>query len=111
MNRSGEEKLMADKFTVGGDASAMAGPVGRSTTASTDAMMHAEILSWSRSRGVFAGVSLEGATLRPDHDDNAKLYGRSVTQREILEGRAPAPAAATPLYDELNHWAPFKKTE
>lgn len=72
MNRGGEEKLMADKFTVGGDASAMAGPVGRSTTAQTDAMMNAEILSWSRSRGVFAGVSLEGATLRPDHDDNAK---------------------------------------
>jgi lipid-binding SYLF domain-containing protein len=111
MNRSGEHKLMEDKFTVGGDASAMAGPVGRSTTAETDAMMHAEILSWSRSRGVFAGVSLEGATLRPDHDDNAKLYGHAVTQREILEGRVPAPTVATSLYDELNRWAPFKKTE
>jgi len=111
MNRGGEEKLMADKFTVGGDASAMAGPVGRSTTAQTDAMMNAEILSWSRSRGVFAGVSLEGATLRPDHADNAKIYGRSVTQREILEGRVPAPGAATPLFSELNRWAPFKKTE
>jgi SH3 domain-containing YSC84-like protein 1 len=111
MNRGGEEKLMADKFTVGGDASAMAGPVGRSTTADTDVLMKAEILSWSRSRGVFAGVSLSGATLRPDHDDNAKLYGRAVTQREILEGRVPAPPAATQLYDELNRWAPFKKTE
>jgi lipid-binding SYLF domain-containing protein len=89
----------------------MAGPVGRSTTAQTDAMMNAQILSWSRSRGAFAGVSLEGATLRPDRDDNVKLYGHAVTQREILEGRVPAPPAATPLYDELNRWAPFKKTE
>jgi len=85
-NRGGEEKLMKDKFTFGGDASAMAGPVGRSTTAETDAVMKAEILSWSRSRGVFAGVSLEGATLRPDNDDNTKVYGHPVTQREILDG-------------------------
>jgi len=110
-NRGGEEKLMNDKFTFGGDASAMAGPVGRSTTAETDAMMKAEILSWSRSRGVFAGVSLEGATLRPDRDDNTKLYGHPASQREILEGRVEAPRAATDLYDQLNHWAPFKKTE
>ena len=102
---------MNDKFTFGGDASAMAGPVGRSTTAETDAVMKAEILSWSRSRGVFAGVSLEGATLRPDRDDNTKLYGHPASQREILEGRVPPPAAATRLYDELNRWAPFKKTE
>jgi lipid-binding SYLF domain-containing protein len=108
MNRGGEEKLMSDKFTVGGDASAMAGPVGRSTTAQTDAMMKAEILSWSRSRGVFAGVSLEGATLRPDNEDNAKVYGHAVSQREVLEGRVPAPHAATQLFEELNRWAPFK---
>jgi lipid-binding SYLF domain-containing protein len=108
MNRGGEEKLMSDKFTVGGDATAMAGPVGRSTTAETDAMMKAEILSWSRSRGVFAGVSLSGATLRPDNDDNTKVYGRPVGQREILEGRAEAPRAAAPLYEQLNRWAPFK---
>jgi len=111
MNRGGEEKLMADKFTVGGDATAMAGPIGRSTTADTDVLMKAEILSWSRSRGIFAGVSLSGATLRPDHDDNAKLYGHAVSQREILEGRVPPPAAAQGLYDELNRWAPWKKTE
>jgi lipid-binding SYLF domain-containing protein len=108
MNRGGEEKLMHDKFTIGGDASAMAGPVGRSTTAETDAMMKAEILSWSRSRGVFAGVSLDGATLRPDNDDNTKLYGKPVSQQQILNGRVAAPAAATKLYDELNHWAPYK---
>jgi len=110
-NRSGMAKLEKDKFTVGGDASAMAGPVGRSTTAQTDAMMRAEILSWSRSRGVFAGVSLEGATLRPDNDDNTKVYGKPVTQREILEGLVPAPHAAGSLYNELNRWAPYKKSE
>jgi len=111
MNRGGEAKIMADKFTVGGDASAMAGPIGRSTTAETDAMMKAEILSWSRSRGIFAGVSLQGATMWPDHDDNAKLYGKHVTQREILDSRVPPPASAQALYDELNRWAPYKKTE
>jgi lipid-binding SYLF domain-containing protein len=111
MNRKGMGDLEKDKFTFGGDASAMAGPVGRSTTAETDAMMRAEILSWSRSRGVFAGVSLEGATLRPDHDDNVKVYGQSVTQRQILRGEVPAPASATALYDQLNRWAPYKKGE
>jgi lipid-binding SYLF domain-containing protein len=111
MDRGGENKLMEDKFTIGGDASAMAGPVGRSTTAETDAMMHAEILSWSRSRGIFAGVSLEGATLMPDKEANHRIYGHDISQREILEGRVPAPAAASGLYSELNRWAPYKKTE
>ena len=109
MNRSGEDKLMRDKFTIGGDANAMAGPVGRSAEATTDAMMHAEILSWSRSRGLFAGVSLEGATLRPDNEDNAKIYGRPVTQREILHGDVKPPASASVLYDELNNYARYKK--
>jgi lipid-binding SYLF domain-containing protein len=110
-HRSGMKSLENDKFTIGGDASAMAGPVGRSATAETDAMMHAEILSWSRSRGVFAGVSIEGATLRPDNDDNTKVYGRPVTQREILRGEVKAPQTAEPLYNELNRWAPYKKGE
>jgi len=109
MNRAGEDKLMRDKFTVGGDASVMAGPVGRSTQAQTDAMLNAEILAWSRSRGLFAGVSLEGATLRPDHDDDAKLYGRAVSQREILTGEARLPGLMnTELYTELNRF-PYKK--
>lgn len=110
-NRSGMANLEKDKFTVGGDATAMAGPVGRSTEARTDAMMHAEILSWSRSRGIFAGVSLDGSTLRPDNDDNAKVYGHAVTQREILRGEVPAPAIAKGLYEQLNRWAPYKKSE
>src|SRR5450759_242853 len=71
MNKSGQDKLMQDKFTFGGDASAMAGPVGRSAEAQTDAKMHAEILSYSRARGVFAGISLDGSTLRPDREDNS----------------------------------------
>jgi len=110
MNKRGMEKLMEDKFTVGGDASAMAGPVGRSTEANTDAMMHAEILSYSRSRGVFAGISLQGATLRPDRDDNRALYGKEIGQREILEGRVPRPPAAQALYSELDRYAPEKRS-
>ena len=83
MNESGKNRLMHDKFTVGGDASVMAGPVGRSTQAETDASMSAEILAYSRSRGLFGGVSLEGATLRPDNDDDAKIYGRPVTLKRF----------------------------
>jgi lipid-binding SYLF domain-containing protein len=104
MNQRGMNDIMKDKFTVGGDASVMAGPIGRSTTAETDAMMNAEILSWSRSRGIFAGVSLEGATLRPDHKDNREMYGRDVTQREILTGAARRPAGADALYADLDRF-------
>jgi lipid-binding SYLF domain-containing protein len=110
MNESGMNRLMKDKFTVGGDASVMAGPVGRSAEARTDALMKAEILAWSRSRGVFAGISLEGATLRPDNDDNAKIYDRPVTQEEILRGRVRPRTEMTRLYSELNRWAPYRKS-
>jgi SH3 domain-containing YSC84-like protein 1 len=106
MNHRGMDRLMADKFTVGGDAAAMAGPVGRETTAETDAALRAEILSWSRARGVFAGVTLNGATLRPDWDDNHALYGRNVGAHEILEGRTTPPAAAQALYDDLRAFPP-----
>jgi len=109
MNRSGMEKLTRDKFTVGGDASVMAGPVGRTAEAQTDALMKAEILAYSRSHGVFAGISLDGATLRPDKDDNAKIYGHPVSQEELLHGRVPATADARPLFEEINKWAPYKK--
>lgn len=108
MNQHGMDKLLQDKFTVGADASAMAGPVGRSASADTDAMMHAEILSYSRARGVFAGITLNGSTLRPDRDDNQTLYGKDVTQREILTGKVRHPAVAAPLYASLRRYMPMK---
>jgi lipid-binding SYLF domain-containing protein len=104
MNERGMNRLMEDKFTLGGDASVMAGPVGRSAQAQTDAMMHAEILAWSRARGVFAGISLDGATMRPDKDDNRALYGRDVTPQEILHGPVTPTAGADQLFAELNHY-------
>jgi lipid-binding SYLF domain-containing protein len=94
MNEGGMKRLLSDKFTIGGDASAAAGPIGRDLTAQTDAMMNAEILSYSRSRGLFAGISLQGATLRPDSGTNKELYGHDATNREILTGDFKAPAAA-----------------
>jgi lipid-binding SYLF domain-containing protein len=104
MNRHGVQDLMKDKFTLGGDATAMAGPVGRSGEAQTDALMRAEILSYSRAHGIFAGVSLEGSTLRPDNGDNRELYGHDVTQREILMGGVRRPAIAQPIYTELSRY-------
>jgi SH3 domain-containing YSC84-like protein 1 len=109
MNQHGVRDLMKDKFTLGGDASVMAGPVGRSSTAETDAMMRAEILSYSRSHGIFAGVSLEGATLRPDRGDNRRMYGRDVTQRQILSGQIWRPAVAAPLYAQLDRYGIVKR--
>jgi lipid-binding SYLF domain-containing protein len=102
MNEGGENKLLESKFTLGGDASVAAGPVGRSSSAQTDAQMHAEILSWSRAQGVFAGISLEGATLRPDVDDNSKLYGRRLDSREIVTTKTKMPKAAARFVEELN---------
>lgn len=109
MNERGKQRLLQDKFTVGADASVMGGPVGRSAKAATDAQLHAEILSYSRARGAFAGVSLEGATLRPDSDDNEKIYGRKIRQSELLSGKVQPPAAARPLLDELNKYSPHEK--
>lgn len=105
MNERGMDKLLSSKFTVGADAAAAAGPVGRTSSAMTDAQMHAEILSWSRARGIFAGISLEGATLRPDEDSNKDLYGRSVTNREIVTGTIPAPPGASKLIDTLKKYS------
>jgi lipid-binding SYLF domain-containing protein len=104
MNESGMKKLLSDKFTIGGEAEAAAGPVGREASARTDVMLHAEILSWSRSRGLFAGLSLEGSTLRPDDSENEKLYGRKISNQRILEGDLPVPPAARPLIAELNRY-------
>jgi len=91
MNRKGMDKLMQDKFTLGADASIAAGPVGRTASAQTNARMDAEILSWSRSKGVFAGVSLKGASLRPDKSENRTLYGKDITSKEILAGPLTVP--------------------
>ncbi|MGO4882371.1 MAG: lipid-binding SYLF domain-containing protein [Bryobacteraceae bacterium] len=102
MNQGGESRLLSDKFTLGGEASVAAGPVGRTATAQTDLQMHAEILSWSRSQGLFAGLALEGATLRQDLDDNAGLYGTRLPNREILTTAVPTPKAAEKLIAELN---------
>lgn len=105
MSREGMNKLMQDKFTLGADASAAAGPVGRTVNAATDAQLHAEILAWSRARGLFAGVSVNGATLRNDLDQNAELYGSKLTNREVIEGNMKAPAAAHQLVAELDRYS------
>jgi lipid-binding SYLF domain-containing protein len=105
MNEHGAEKLMSSKFTLGADASVAAGPVGRMAQAETDALMHAKILAYSRSRGIFAGVTLNGATLRPDHDDNRSLYGRSVDHAAILEGAVPVPQSGEVLGATLNKYS------
>jgi lipid-binding SYLF domain-containing protein len=108
-NRRGMDHLLSDQFTLGGDASVAAGPVGRDATAQTDAMMNAEILAWSRSRGLFAGVALQGATLRQDLDDNEKLSGRRLDNKEILTNGVPPPPAAERLIGELNRRSPVKE--
>jgi SH3 domain-containing YSC84-like protein 1 len=105
MNQSGMNRLLSDKFTIGGEAAAAAGPVGRQTSANTDIQLHAEILSWSRSRGLFAGLSLEGATLRPDTEENEKLYGKDVTNKQILQGEVASPRAGWPLVSVLNRYS------
>jgi lipid-binding SYLF domain-containing protein len=102
-NESGMKHLLEDKFTLGGDATVAAGPVGRDASAQTDVALHAEMLSYSRSRGLFAGIALEGATLRPDKDADRELYGRDITNREILTGGdIKAPVAAERLERALN---------
>jgi lipid-binding SYLF domain-containing protein len=101
MNR-GMGHLLTDKFTIGGEAQAAAGPVGRDATAQTDALMNAEMLSYSRSRGLFAGISLNGATLHADHGTDKELYGRDATNREILMGDFHTPAVAMRFERALN---------
>jgi lipid-binding SYLF domain-containing protein len=102
MNERAIDKLLSSKFTIGADASVAAGPVGRTSSAATDVQLHAEILSYSRARGLFAGVSLEGATLRPDDDANKDLYGKPMSNRDVVLGSVPAPSTAARLIAELN---------
>ena len=109
MNARGADRLLSSKFTVGGEGDVAAGPVGRSASAQTDAKMTAQILSYSRSRGVFAGISLQGATLREDADDNASMYaGARVTNREIVDSWRKAPESAGPLLEQLKRYSPYE---
>jgi lipid-binding SYLF domain-containing protein len=101
LNDRGVDRLLSSRFTVGADASVAAGPVGRSASAQTDATMMAEILAWSRARGVFAGVSLQGSTLRDDDGENRELYGRDISNREVVTGPTAPPAAAADLMAAL----------
>jgi lipid-binding SYLF domain-containing protein len=105
MNEGAVKKLLSSKFTLGADAQAAAGPVGRESSAETDAKLHAEILTYSRSRGLFAGISLQGATLRPDDDWNRELYGSGVPNEDIVLGTTNPPAAASKLMAALNKFS------
>jgi SH3 domain-containing YSC84-like protein 1 len=105
MNEKGMSRLLTDKFTLGGEVAAAAGPVGRETSANTDVLMSAEILTWSRSRGIFAGLSLEGATLRPDGSENKNLYGKRVSNKDIITGKVRTPQSARALTSALSQYA------
>jgi lipid-binding SYLF domain-containing protein len=110
MNRHGMERLISDKFTIGADASAAAGPVGRHTSADTDASLNAEILTYSRAKGLFGGLTLDGAVVKQDKHENHEFYGRDVTSREILmDGAVPVPGDAAPLINALARWSPEKQ--
>jgi len=110
MNKSGVDKLIGDKFTIGADASAAAGPVGRQTAAQTNIRLDAQILTYSRAKGLFAGVSLDGATLRSDKDDNRDFYGKDIDPRAILlDGSVEMPAEARSLASALSWQSPKKR--
>ena len=100
-NRDGFQRLLSDKFKIGADARAAAGPVGRTAAAATDIEMHAEILTYSRSRGIFAGVSLEGSVVAPDHKADELLYGSKVDREAVLQGKVPVPDPAQSLVAEI----------
>jgi lipid-binding SYLF domain-containing protein len=111
MNDHALQSLMSDKFKLGADASVAAGPVGRNANAATDLKMNAEILSYSRSKGIFAGVSLEGAVMQADKSGDKAMYGEDVSRHEILSGKVAVPAAARPLLDEIGGYARIAKAE
>ena len=111
MSERGADKLLSSQFTLGAEASAAAGPVGRTATAQTDAQMHADILSWSRSQGLFAGVALEGATLRQDLDENATLYGKQLENRDVVKKGVRLPKAAAKLIALLNRYSPKERMD
>jgi lipid-binding SYLF domain-containing protein len=107
MNERGASSILTSKVKLGADAAAAAGPVGRDAAADTDVTMRAEVLTYSRSRGLFAGISLEGSTLRPDNDANERIYGKKIDAKEIaLHGAVPIPPSATVLISALNKHSP-----
>jgi len=112
MNGKGMDSILSSKVKLGGDASVAAGPVGRDAAASTDAWMRAEILSYSRSHGLFAGVSLEGTTLRPDDDASALVYGHAIKAKEIVRGeKTGVPATGRHFVDVLEKSAPRNESQ
>jgi lipid-binding SYLF domain-containing protein len=112
MNQRGADAILSSQVKLGADLAAAAGPKGRSAAASTDATMRAEILSYSRARGLFAGVSLEGSTLRPDNDGNERLYGKGTTAKDVVINSAiHAPASAKSLLATLNRRSPKNRSE
>ena len=112
MNSSAASGILTSKVKLGGDASAAAGPVGRTASAETDATLKADILSYSRAKGAFAGVSLEGSTLRPDNDANKDLYGKKIEAKEIvLDGAIKAPPSASTLVSTLDKASPVNKSK
>jgi lipid-binding SYLF domain-containing protein len=108
MNERGMRALLSSKFQLGADASVAAGPVGRHAEAGTDWKMRAQVLTYSRARGVFAGISLNGAVIKQDRDDTRAFYGRMVPYRSLLTGTHPAPADANPFLDTLRRYAPIQ---
>lgn len=111
MNDHALQSLMSDKFKLGADASVAAGPVGRSAAAGTDLKLNAEILSYSRAKGIFAGVSLDGAVMQADKSGDKAMYGDDVNRREILDGKVAVPASARELVEELGGYTHVAKAE
>ena len=111
MNDHALQSLMSDKFKLGADASVAAGPVGRNAAAGTDLKLNAEILSYSRSKGIFAGVSLDGAVMQADKSGDKSMYGDDVNRHEILDGKVAVPASARALVEELGGYAHVAKAE
>jgi SH3 domain-containing YSC84-like protein 1 len=105
MNKRGMDRLLSSKFTLGGEASVAAGPVGRDSQAQTDITMRAEILAWSRSRGAFAGIALQGATLRADSDTDRDLYGKTISRADVLNGLVPVPPPAANLVNTMTRYS------
>jgi SH3 domain-containing YSC84-like protein 1 len=111
MNKRGASSILTSQVKLGGDVAAAAGPKGRDVAAASDVTMRAEVLSYSRSRGLFAGVSLEGSTLRPDGDGNARLYGQGVSAKEIvINSKIRPPASANLLISTLNKKSPRNRS-